>query len=38
MSENTPLKNDEIFSKNRKRFMSDFSNNSSKTSDTILNN
>ena len=38
MSENTPLKNDEIFSKNRKRFMSDFSNNSAKTSDTILTN
>ena len=39
MSENTPLKNyDEIFTKNRKRFMSDFSNNSVKTSDTILTN
>ena len=39
MSENTPLKNDdEIFTKNRMRFMSDFSNNSAKTSDTILTN
>lgn len=38
MSENTPLKNfeEKIYTKNRNRFMSDFSNNSAKTSDTII--